>query len=96
MMQNPATIDRKKTAMGAESSFSLTRQAQTNHYDRRILRLFHNVSWMNQLEEKNNRRLGPSPCDAACGVRLSLSLSAAAGRAAALAAALLLRRTCTA
>jgi hypothetical protein len=36
MIINPARIDRKKTAMGAESSFSLTRQAQTNHYDRRI------------------------------------------------------------
>jgi hypothetical protein len=32
----PSGIDRKKTAMGAESSFSLTRQAQTNRYDRRI------------------------------------------------------------
>jgi hypothetical protein len=36
MIINPARIDRKKTAMGAESSFSLTRQAQTNHYDRRM------------------------------------------------------------
>jgi hypothetical protein len=36
MKQNPARIDSQKTAMGAESSFSLTRQAQTNHYDRRI------------------------------------------------------------
>jgi hypothetical protein len=37
MVINPARIDRKKTAMGAESSFSLTRQAQTHHYDRRIV-----------------------------------------------------------
>jgi hypothetical protein len=35
---NPARIDRKKTAMGHESSFSLTRQAQTNRYDRRTHR----------------------------------------------------------
>eukprot|EP01049_Picozoa_sp_SAG25_P009598 SAG25_NODE_965_length_4521_cov_44.574401_5_plen_76_part_00 len=27
-----------KTASGPESSFSLTRQAQTNHYDRRTIR----------------------------------------------------------
>jgi hypothetical protein len=33
---NPPRIDHPKTAMGAESSFSLTRQAQTNRYDRRI------------------------------------------------------------
>jgi hypothetical protein len=36
MKQNPARIDHPKTASGPESSFSLTRQAQTNHYDRRI------------------------------------------------------------
>jgi hypothetical protein len=36
MTQNPARIDSQKTAMGHESSFSLTRQAQTNRYDRRI------------------------------------------------------------
>jgi hypothetical protein len=36
MMQNPARIDHPKTASGPESSFSLTRQAQTNRYDRRI------------------------------------------------------------
>jgi hypothetical protein len=33
---NPARIDFPKTASGPESSFSLTRQAQTNRYDRRI------------------------------------------------------------
>jgi hypothetical protein len=36
MVQNPARIDHPKTASGPESSFSLTRQAQTNRYDRRI------------------------------------------------------------
>jgi hypothetical protein len=36
MRRNPARIDTPKTAMGPESSFSLTRQAQTNRYDRRI------------------------------------------------------------
>jgi hypothetical protein len=34
---NPTRIDTPKTASGPESSFSLTRQAQTNRYDRRIL-----------------------------------------------------------
>jgi hypothetical protein len=36
MVINPARIDHPKTASGHESSFSLTRQAQTNHYDRRM------------------------------------------------------------
>eukprot|EP01047_Picozoa_sp_COSAG01_P069639 COSAG01_NODE_10357_length_2185_cov_19.300575_2_plen_84_part_00 len=35
MVINPTRIDHPKTASGHESSFSLTRQAQTNHYDRR-------------------------------------------------------------
>jgi hypothetical protein len=37
-VQNPARIDHPKTASGPESSFSLTRQAQTNRYDRRTAR----------------------------------------------------------
>jgi hypothetical protein len=36
MVINPARIDFPKTASGHKSSFSLTRQAQTNRYDRRI------------------------------------------------------------
>jgi hypothetical protein len=41
MRRNPARIDTPKTASGPESSFSLTRQAQTNRYDRRIDKLNH-------------------------------------------------------
>jgi hypothetical protein len=33
-------IDHPKTASGPESSFSLTRQAQTNRYDRRTVILY--------------------------------------------------------
>jgi hypothetical protein len=40
MVINPARIDHPKTASGHKSSFSLTRQAQTNRYDRRISQTF--------------------------------------------------------
>jgi hypothetical protein len=41
IVQEPAKIDHPKTASGHKSSFSLTRQAQTNRYDRRIDRRTH-------------------------------------------------------